>query len=110
MKILTEYNKEKASKPKKYRGKKPQNKPIPEPETDTDFQGWCTNLESYTFDLEPRASDKFNRTMKELERYLGTKYSDSCQKAIMTETVATLTDPEMPNITDLGIERPKTYG
>ena len=28
----------------------------------------------------------------------------------MTETVATLPYPEMPNITDLGIERPKTDG
>ena len=28
----------------------------------------------------------------------------------MTETAATLPDPEMPNITDLGTERPKTDG
>ena len=46
--------------------------------------------------------------MKELERYLGTTYSDSCQPAIMTETAANLPDPEMPTITALGTERPKT--
>ena len=28
----------------------------------------------------------------------------------MTETAANFTDPEMPTITDLGIERPKTDG
>ena len=28
----------------------------------------------------------------------------------MTETAATFADPEMPTITDLGTERPKTYG
>ena len=41
--------------------------------------------------------------MKELEQYLGEIYSDSFQPAIMTETAATLTDPEMHTITDLGI-------
>ena len=46
--------------------------------------------------------------MKELERYLGPTYSDSCKPAIMTETAATFPDPEMPTITDLGIKRPKT--
>ena len=48
--------------------------------------------------------------MKELERYLGTTYSDSCQPAIMTETAANFPDPEMPNITELGPGRPKKYG
>ena len=48
--------------------------------------------------------------MKELEQYFGTKYSDSCQSDIMTETAATFPDLEMHNITDLGIERPKTDG
>ena len=48
--------------------------------------------------------------MRELERYLGATYSDSCQPAIMTETAATFPDPEMPTITDLGTERPKTDG
>ena len=67
MKILTDENKGQASKPKKYRGKKPQNKPILEPKTETEFQGRCTDLESYTFDLVPRASEKFARIMKEIE-------------------------------------------
>ena len=48
--------------------------------------------------------------MKELERYLGTTYSDSCQPAIMTETAANFPDPEMPTITELGTERPKIDG
>ena len=64
----------------------------------------------YTFDLGPRASDKFARTMKELELYLGATYSDIFQPAIMTETVATFPGPEMPNITYLGTVRPKIDG
>ena len=48
--------------------------------------------------------------MKELERYLGTTYSDRFQPAIMTETAVTFPDPEIRTITDLGIERPKTDG
>ena len=55
-------------------------------------------------------SDNFDRTTKELERYLGKTYSDSCQTAIMTETAANLPDPEMHTITELGTERPKTDG
>ena len=67
LKIPTDGNKGQVSKPKKYRGKKqPRNKSSLEPETETDFQGWCTDLEGYTFDLGPRASDKFSRKMKEL--------------------------------------------
>ena len=111
LKIPTDDNKEEASNPKKYRGKKkPRNKSSLEPETETDFQGWCTDLEGYTFDLGPRASNKFARTMKELGRYLSTTYSDSCQLAIMTETAANSPDPYMPTITELGTERPKTDG
>ena len=65
LKILTDRNKVQSFKPKKYRGKKqPQNKPSLEPKTETDFQGQCTDLEGYTFDLGPIASDKFARTMK----------------------------------------------
>ena len=109
--IPTGGNKVQSSKPKKYRGKKqPRNKSSLEPETETDFQGQCTDLEGYTFDPGPRASEKFARTMKELEQYLGTTYSDSCQPAIMTETAANFPNPEMPNITDLGTKCPKTDG
>ena len=64
-------------------------------------------MEGYTFDLGPIVSDKLARSMKELELYLGTTYSDSCQTDIMTENAANFSDPEMPTITDLGIERPK---
>ena len=110
MKILTDRNKGKYSKPKKYRGKKPENKPSPDPKTKTDSQGRCTDLEGYTFDLGPRASEKFARTMKELEQHLGATYIYSYQPDIMTETAATLTDPEMPTITGLGTEFPKTDG
>ena len=48
--------------------------------------------------------------MKELEQYLITTYSDSFQSAIMTETADNFPNPEMPTITVLGIERPKTDG
>ena len=68
-KIPTDRNKGQVSKPKKYRGKKQhRNKSSLEPETETDFQGRCTDLEGYTFELGPRASDKFSRTIKELEQ------------------------------------------
>ena len=109
LKIQNDVNKGQASNPKKYRGKKPRNKPILEPETETDFQGRCTDLEGYNFDLLPISSDKFARTIKEMEQCLGTTYSDRCQPAIMTETAATFPDLDMPTITDLGIERPKKY-
>ena len=39
LKIPTYGNKGKASKNKKYRGKKPLNKPSPDPKAKTDFQG-----------------------------------------------------------------------
>ena len=81
-----------------------------EPETKTGFQGWCTDLEGYTFDLGPRSYEKFARTMKELEQYLGTTYSDSYHPAIMTETAANFPDLEIPTITELGTERSKTDG
>ena len=93
MKIPTDGNKVQASKPKKYRGKKPLNKPSLEPETNTDFKVSCTDLEGYTFDLVPRASDKFAIKMKKLERYLGATYRDICQPSIMTETAAIFPDP-----------------
>ena len=109
-KILTDGNKGQASKPKKYRDKNPQNKPIPEPETETDFQGRSNDLEGYTFDLVPISSNKFARTMKELDHYLGATYSDSCHPAIITDTVATFPDPDMPTITNLGTKRPKIDG
>ena len=108
--ISTDRNKGKSSKPKKYRDNKPQNKPSPEPKTDTEFQGRFTDLECYTFYLGPRASETFARKMKDLERCLGVTYIYVCQPAIMTETVATFPDPEMSTITDLVTERPKIDG
>ena len=106
--ITTDGNKGRASKPKKYIGKKqPWNQSILDPENETDSQGRCTDLEGYTFDLGQRASDKFARTMQELDQYLGKTYSDSCQSAIMTETTAKFPDPDMRTITELGIERKK---
>ena len=110
LKIPTDWNKGQASNPKKYKGKKTQNKPSVDPETETDFQGRCTDLEGYTFDLGPRASEIVSITMKELDKYLGTTYSDIYQPDITTETAATLPNPEMPTITDLGIKSPKKYG
>ena len=93
LKIPSDSNKGQASKPNKYMSKKPWNKPSLDPKTETDFQGRCTDLEGYTFDLGPRASDKLARTMKEMERYLGATYSDSFQPATMTETAATFHNP-----------------
>ena len=110
MKIQTDRNKVKSSKPKKYRVKKPLNKPSPEPETNTDFKVSCTDLEGYTFDLGPRASDKFAIKMNKLERYLGATYRYICQPSIMTETAAIFPNPEMPTINDLSTEGPKTDG
>ena len=110
LKIPTDSNKGKSSNPNKYRGKEPRNKPSLDPKTETDFQGRCTGLEGYTFDLGPRSSDKFARTMKELERYLQKTYSDRCQPSIMTETEATFPDTDIPTTTDLVTELPKTDG
>ena len=64
--LLTDRNKVQAYNPKKYRGKKSWNKSSPDPETETEFHGRCTDLEGSNFDLGPRASDKFSKTMKEL--------------------------------------------
>ena len=69
LKIPSKRKKGQASNPNKYRSKKPQNKPSPEPKTKTDFQGRCTDLEGYTFDLGSRASDKFTRTSDTLEQH-----------------------------------------
>ena len=111
LKIQTDRNKGQVSKPNNYRGKKkPRNKSILEPETETDFQVRCTDLERYTFDLGPRATDKFARTMKGLEQYIGTTHSDSCHPAIMTETAANFPNTQMPTITELVTKRPKTDG
>ena len=65
--IPTDGNKGQASKTKKYRGKKPKKNPSPEPKSQTEFQGRCTDLEGYTFDLGPIASDKFAQKVKKLE-------------------------------------------
>ena len=100
-------NKGQESNPKKYRGKKTRNNPILDPKEDTYFQGRCTDLEGYILDLGPRASKKFDRTIKELDRFLRKKYSDSFHPDIVTETAATFPNPEMPIITDLGTDRPK---
>ena len=45
LKTPTVGNKGNASKTKKYRGKKPRNKPSPDPEAENDFKGRCTDLE-----------------------------------------------------------------
>ena len=48
--------------------------------------------------------------MKEVDQCLGATYSDSFQLSIMTETVTTLPEQEMPTITDLGTKRPTIDG
>ena len=86
--------------------------PIPkctELEAKTNFKGQCTNLEGYILDLGQRALEEFARTMKDLEQYLGSTYSNSCQPAIMAETPAASPGPDMPTIApDTGAESPKT--
>ena len=57
-KILTDFNKGQSLKPKKY-SLKNRNKPILEPKSKTNFQGWCTDLEGNIIYLGPRAYDKF---------------------------------------------------
>ena len=65
----TEKNKGDESNPKRYRGRNNLTKTQgPEPEADTNFTDWCSDIEGYIFALGPRASDKFTRTMKDLER------------------------------------------
>ena len=95
---------------KKYRGKKTQTKSQgPDPEDETKFKGQCSDLEFYIFDLWPRASDKFTKTMKYMERYLEATYRNICQTDIMTETLATFSEPYIPtSIPDTGVKSPKT--
>ena len=57
---LTDKNKGKSPKSKKFRGSKTQTKSqVPEPEAETYFKGKYSDLEGYIFTLVPRASDKF---------------------------------------------------
>ena len=84
---LTDKNKGKASNPKRCIGKKKWTKTQgPELEAETNFKGWCSDLEGYILDLGPRALDKFARTMTNLDRYLWVTYSDICQPYIVTKT------------------------
>ena len=83
-KNLTGVNKGQSSNTNKYRGNNPRKKSILDPKANTNFKGQCTEFQSHIFDLGPRASGKFARKMKELERYLGATYSDICQTYIMT--------------------------
>ena len=57
-KIPVNKNKGQPFKPNKYRGKKYENKPSLDPKAKPDFQGRCTDLVGYIFDLGPRESDK----------------------------------------------------
>ena len=78
-------------------------------EAETNFKGRCSDLEGSgsIFDIGMRSLDIFSRTMKELERYLGSTYSNICQMAIITETTETSPNPEMPTITpDTGAKHP----
>ena len=105
----TEKQKVQATKKNNYQCNKTWTKTQgPEPEAKTEFKGRCSNLEVYIFNLGPRASDKFARTMKELEIYLVETYINIWQPDIMTETPATSPNPDMPKtIPSVGSERPK---
>ena len=68
----TDENKKQSTKPKRYRGNKYRTKSQgPEIKSKTNFNGQGRDLEGYIFDFGPRALDRFTRTMKEMERYLG---------------------------------------
>ena len=76
---------------------------------ETDFKGRCSDLEGYIFNIGLITSDKFARTMKEMERYLMETYNNRCHPAIITETPETPPNPDMSKIIpDTGVERPKT--
>ena len=66
-----------------------------EAKADTFFNGWCSDLEGCVFDLGPRPSNKFSRTMKEPERYFGETYRNICQPEIMTKTPEAFPDQEI---------------
>ena len=88
------------TKKKRYQGKKTRTKTQgTELESNTNFKGLYTDLEGCIFDLGLRSPEKFDKTMKNLEQYLGANYSIGCQTDIMTETPETLPDPNMPTIT-----------
>ena len=110
MKVSTDESKGQAYKPKMYRGKKMRtNTKVTELKTNIDFKGRWSDLEGYIFNIGPRSSDKFSGTMKELERYLGTTYSNICHTAIMIKTPETFPDPDIPTIIpDTRVKHPKT--
>ena len=114
MNILTDEHKVKSPKTNMYRGTNTWiNTQGPELKADTDFKGWCSDLEgsSSIFDLGLRALDIFSRTMKDLEQYLGATYRNICQPAIINNTTETSPDPEIPTIIpDTGPKLTKTNG
>ena len=93
---------------KRYQSKKTSTKTQgPELESETDCKGRYTNLGGYIFYLGPRYLEKFARKMKEMEWYIGETYSGSCKPYIMTKTLETFPNPEMPTIIpDTGTKRP----
>ena len=109
LKVYTDKNKGQESKPKRYRGKKTKtNTQGPELKSDTYFKGQYSDLERYIFDLGLISSKKFDRIMKDLERYLGATYRYSCQLASMADIPVTFSNPETTKITpDTGVKRPK---
>ena len=108
LKNSTDKLKVQATKTKRYQGKKTRTKTRDtELGAKTHFKGWCSSIEGYIFDLGTRATDKFSREIKDMEQYLGSTYSDGCQTAIITKTLATFLDPYMPRIIPYtGVEYP----
>ena len=96
-KNLTDKNKGQSPNYNKCRGKKTQTKSQDSnPEAETNFKGRVSDLEGYIFNLGTRASEKFSRAMKDLERYLVATFGDICEPAIMTEIPATFLNPKTP--------------
>ena len=80
-----------------------------EPEANNNLKGQCSELEGYILDLGTRASDKFDRKMKYLERYIGATYRNSYKQAIITETPENFPDPDMPTtIPEKSVQKPNT--
>ena len=106
---LTAKSKGKSPKSKNYKRKNTRTKSQgPDHKAENDFKRWCSDLEGYSFDLGPEASDKFDHKMKDMERHHGETYSNRCQPTIITNNQYTFTNPYIPKvILDTGVEQPK---
>ena len=99
-----------ASKTKRNKGKKMWTKTEgTELKAETKFKVQCSDLEGYIFYIEPRVSETVASKIKHLEHYFGATYSNICKKAIVTKTMDTFLNPDIPTIIpDTGVKCPNT--